>query len=897
MSSNGLRVGVAVLLNNGYSGVIKYVCHDHLQLLFGIELQQPIMVHEFMNGHNGTIGNEELFVPLNCIVTTLDDNGIDSEPRYTLKIKNDTIYFPIISEDEEITQKKPKKDDNEPQRNDIVQLTDGRVCTFLCISRSVQTDALYYGVKLKQKQSGDSKAEMVWICRKDICMDQFSSNELAELQIYVNMCYSDNAHKCLLGVSNIRRLLCVPHHPDHYTCSDKDKTISTVVDSGVVKRLVQFLQSENDVVLQLQALWALANISSGTDAHTRVLVRCGAIPLCVKLLKSATDNVKDLCMHTLSNIAGTSSAYRDMMLLHGILIHLVPLFHIRKSAAFLRTATWTLSNLCRHAPVPKREDIVLMNTALAIMITSDDHDLLHHTLWAFSYLAANPDHEQELIFGMMTNGSLNHIVCLLGHESAHIRHPALRIIGNVITGEDYQTQHLINCGVLKKLRYLMLSDKAPIRREACWTVSNIAVSHLQEVIDAKLVSVLIDIMNTSNREQPEVLKEAIFAIHNAILGGTYEQTQYLVDEQVIPNLIACIFRKIGSNTRSTLLSAILFLLECDCDEWFTMMVECGIVAHLKQLKSQLEQRVNTSTGLYNLTTTIINRYFNKPYDQCEDDIHIFNQKSKPPRTAGNVSFPFQLDEWTILHEAGSGVVRYIGTPQYIVQRNRRLIDGFTRNIERQLKVKIIPFQVNREIFVYLNAEYVGIELDNWSPNARNGTVGNEVVFKTEMGKAYFIETQRVMNTTTLKSRTVKPMIGDRVETQNGLCGVVKYVGNVEFRWSVCPWFGIELDSWNINGNNGIIKSKKYFDTEDGRGYFVQLKHLVENGVGENKVETWLGEMLLLRFYPMFAKHGFVSLDVIRESMTAQSLQDMGIESKNDIFKIMYAIEKLTKSKA
>eukprot|EP01083_Nonionella_stella_P181133 647845_1 len=686
---------------------------------------------------------------------------------------------------------------------------------------------------------------------------------------------------------------------EYNTTTDKEEAINAVINSGVVTRLIHFLEIESAEDVQAQAAWALCNIAAGTTAHTIIVVENGAVPIFIKVLKSGSDAIKEQCIWTLGNIAGVSTEYRDMVLSHGILADLIPLFDIEKPLTLLQIATWTLSNLCRddNGPPPKWEYIVLMIAALAIMITSDDHEILQDTLWAFSYLAANPDHEQELIFGMMTNGSLNHIVCLLGHESAHIRHPALRIIGNVITGEDYQTQHLINCGVLKKLRYLMLSDKAPIRREACWTVSNIAVSHLQEVIDAKLVSVLIDIMNTSNREQPEVLKEAIFAIHNAILGGTYEQTQYLVDEQVIPNLIACIFRKIGSNTRSTLLSAILFLLECDCDEWFTMMVECGIVAHLKQLKSQLEQRVNTSTGLYNLTTTIINRYFNKPYDQCEDDIHIFNQKSKPPRTAGNVSFPFQLDEWTILHEAGSGVVRYIGTPQYIVQRNRRLIDGFTRNIERQLKVKIIPFQVNREIFVYLNAEYVGIELDNWSPNARNGTVGNEVVFKTEMGKAYFIETQRVMNTTTLKSRTVKPMIGDRVETQNGLCGVVKYVGNVEFRWSVCPWFGIELDSWNINGNNGIIKSKKYFDTEDGRGYFVQLKHLVENGVGENKVETWLGEMLLLRFYPMFAKHGFVSLDVIRESMTAQSLQDMGIESKNDIFKIMYAIEKLTKSKA
>eukprot|EP01083_Nonionella_stella_P052455 139149_1 len=763
MSSNGLRVGVAVLLNNGYSGVIKYVCHDHLQLLFGIELQQPIMVHEFMNGHNGTIGNEELFVPLNCIVTTLDDNGIDSEPRYTLKIKNDTIYFPIISEDPQITQKKPKKDENEPQRNDIVQLTDGRLGTFSYIGRSVRSNALYCGVTFKQKQSGDRKAEMVWICRKDICMHQFSSNQL---QNYVNMCYSDNARKCLLSVSNIRRLLCV------CSVSDKNKTISAVVDSGVVKRLIQFLESGNNVVLQHQSSWALANIASGTDAHTLVLVRCGAIPLFVKLLKSASDGVKQHCMHALSNIAGTSSAYRDMMLLHGILIHLVPLFDIRKSADFLGTATWTLSNLCRPGPVPKREDIVVMNTALAIMITSDDHDILLDTLWAFSYLS---DNEGELIFDLIKNESLNHIICLLGHESAGIRKPALRILGNFVAGPDHHTRHLITCDVLKKLKYLIMNDDSTTRREACWMISNIIVCDLQAVIDAKLMPVLSHLLDTAS-VCTSLERQVIWAICNAVDHATYEQNQ-----------------------------PIQYLMN-------------SLVLFVKKVKTELSTDVLI---VYNQASSIFDQYFNNSRYRSQDTCIV---NAKPTSTC------LKVGEWTILQEGGSGIVRYIGTPQYVIKRNRLLIDGFTHNIERQLKSKIIPFQVNGVIVAYLNAEYVGIELDNWSPNARNGTVGNEVVFTTEMGKSYFIETQRAMNTImnskTPKSRVVTPMIGTRVRTQNGLYGVVKYVGTVEFRWSVRLWFGIELDSWNINGNNGIIKSKKYFDTEDGRGYFVQLKHLV-----------------------------------------------------------------------
>jgi hypothetical protein len=52
--------------------------------------------------------------------------------------------------------------------------------------------------------------------------------------------------------------------------------------------------------------------------------------------------------------------------------------------------------------------------------------------------------------------------------------PALRTVGNIVTGNDMQTQVIINCGALACLLQLLTANhKKSIKKEACWTLSNI----------------------------------------------------------------------------------------------------------------------------------------------------------------------------------------------------------------------------------------------------------------------------------------------------------------------------------------------------------------------------------------------------------------------------------------
>lgn len=91
--------------------------------------------------------------------------------------------------------------------------------------------------------------------------------------------------------------------------------------------------------------------------------------------------------------------------------------------------------------------------------------------WALSYLSdGNNDHIDKVIEA----GVSRRLVELLLSPSAAVLVPALRTVGNIVTGNDMQTQIIINCGALPCLMQLLSQPhKKSIKKEACWTLSNI----------------------------------------------------------------------------------------------------------------------------------------------------------------------------------------------------------------------------------------------------------------------------------------------------------------------------------------------------------------------------------------------------------------------------------------
>jgi HEAT repeat protein len=252
----------------------------------------------------------------------------------------------------------------------------------------------------------------------------------------------------------------------------------------------------------------------------------GAVPVFVALLASPSDDVREQAVWALGNIAGDSPRCRDTVLTSNALMPLLGQLNAQSKLTMLRNSTWTLSNFCRGKPQPHFDLVRPALPALAQLVTSTDEEVLTDACWALSYLS---DGTNDKIAAVIDAGVCGRLVELLGHPSPSVLIPALRTVGNIVTGDDVQTQIIINCAALPcLLRLLTESHKKSIKKEACWTISNITAGNkdqIQSIIDAGIIPPLVALL--SNAEF-DIKKEAAWALSNATSGGTHPQIRYLV---------------------------------------------------------------------------------------------------------------------------------------------------------------------------------------------------------------------------------------------------------------------------------------------------------------------------------------------------------------------------------
>ncbi|KAH9754241.1 Importin subunit alpha-2 [Citrus sinensis] len=311
--------------------------------------------------------------------------------------------------------------------------------------------------------------------------------------------WSDDNSMQLEAATQFRRLLSI----------ERSLPIDEVIQAGIVPRFVEFLLREDYPRLQFEAAWVLTNIASGTSVNTKVLIDHGAVPIFVKLLASPSDDVREQAVWALGNIVAHSPGCRNLVLHEEALIPLLAQLNEHARLSMLRIGTWTLSNLCKGKPQPPFDQVRPVLPALAQLIHLDDEEVLRNVCWTLSNLS---DGTNDKIQAVIEAGVCGPLVELLGHPSPSVLIPALRTVGNIVTGDDFQTQCVINHGAVPYL---------------------LALKQIQAVIDAGLIVPLVNLLQDA---EFDIKKEAAWAISNATKAGTQEQIKYLVREGCIKPL-------------------------------------------------------------------------------------------------------------------------------------------------------------------------------------------------------------------------------------------------------------------------------------------------------------------------------------------------------------------------
>ena len=191
--------------------------------------------------------------------------------------------------------------------------------------------------------------------------------------------------------------------------------------------------------LQLEATWALTNIASGTTNQTQCVIDKGGIPLFIKLLSDSNPGIAEQAVWAIGNISGDCVFYRDTILKSGGLEPLVRLIQNTTDKVMIKQGAWALSNLCRGSPLPKYEFVKSAVATICQVVKLgiiDDKEILADCCWALSYLTEG---QKSKIQRVVETGVIPSIVKISTEYSSAVVIPAVRILGNVVTGNELQT--------------------------------------------------------------------------------------------------------------------------------------------------------------------------------------------------------------------------------------------------------------------------------------------------------------------------------------------------------------------------------------------------------------------------------------------------------------------------
>lgn len=249
--------------------------------------------------------------------------------------------------------------------------------------------------------------------------------------------------------------------------------------------------------------------------------------------------------------------------------------------------------------------------------------------WAISYVT---DDDNEKIQAVIDAGCVPHLVRLLGLGEPAVIVPALRSVGNLVTGNDVQTDAVIAAGGLQRMAQLLQHPKPSIVKEAAWTVSNITAgtpAQVQKVLDTEIFHLIADVLEKGDFKSQ---KEAAWVVTNATTSGTPEQIVKLIDKFGILKPYCDQLEAKDARTIKVVLTGVLNLFQLaekmgGTESLCVVIEENGALDKLEALQN------HENTEVYKLAYQIIDGYF-MDADAAEAD----GQKMAPGEANGALDF-------------------------------------------------------------------------------------------------------------------------------------------------------------------------------------------------------------------------------------------------------------------
>lgn len=260
--------------------------------------------------------------------------------------------------------------------------------------------------------------------------------------------------------------------------SSKSPFLKQLVRASTIPRVVGCLGCRESPPILFEATQVLKDIAIVACTHRRLATGKGVRPIVTELLSRSPTDVRAQAIWAFGNIAGSSIEARDMLLDFGVLLGMLKIIFTPECMSSieskdLKTATWTMQNLCKGSPSPPLTVILKVLPVMSVFLqVIQDEAILVHVCKIFSDISGH-GHEQAAL-ELLRAGICPRILEMLWKTDKQVRMAALQTIGNFILSSDLCAQLVLNAGALIELHDLMQDNDLDIRTEAFWILSNIA---------------------------------------------------------------------------------------------------------------------------------------------------------------------------------------------------------------------------------------------------------------------------------------------------------------------------------------------------------------------------------------------------------------------------------------
>ncbi|CAK86092.1 unnamed protein product (macronuclear) [Paramecium tetraurelia] len=370
------------------------------------------------------------------------------------------------------------------------------------------------------------------------CADNLSKqeSESEKFEEYIYNVNSDDIVTQYSGLNRCRKLL-----SNAQIAVPTEQMIEMFLQKRVHVKIFDIAKNTNIPLVKYEALWIICNIVFGTQKQIQTILDNDGINILFSALESEHDEIIELGVWGLANIAGDNLKFRDMLLQNGVLqpfIHLAQIYKGRqngnKNPNILKKLVWAFSNLVRGKSAPKKIVIMILKNQFCIdllsilcqiLVGTEDEEMLIDACWSLSYLSQ----DENLIHILIKERVTQKLILLMQTENQKLVIPALRTVGNILTGNEEQTDAVLKLGAIQIFEKLLHNKTKAIQKEVCWSLSNIAAGNSNQVKqiirnDQLFNSVYLSFDNGT----PEIIEQISFLLSNCVVNAELQDIDYLL---------------------------------------------------------------------------------------------------------------------------------------------------------------------------------------------------------------------------------------------------------------------------------------------------------------------------------------------------------------------------------